>query len=275
MSSTVKSLLLGEESLPILTKPFWIVGSWMLVTALGLIFLGFKNFQLPDYNPEKPHRNEIETGDFKEDSPEVIKNKKRENIICWLTGLLIFFEVSLEMVFHSFTYTYGLCGPVKMTPVDAGWLNSIFFMTFTLGRLCSIPLSTILSPGMILFCANLGTLLCIGILIIFENLFTYYVTFGVAGFFVCFCFGSTITWLTNNTPSMKSRPMSFIFMGASLAGCISPPLASYAFDQKPIFVYYLCMIYVSITLALLLLLTFIARGAQKSKTAENAAKTCK
>ena len=64
--------------------------------------------------------------------------------------------------------------------------------------------------------------------------------------------------------------MSFIFMGASLAGCISPPLASYAFDQEPIYVFYLCMIYQAISFGLLVLLMIIARGVGKKSQDQNA-----
>lgn len=243
----------------------------MLITGLGLMFLGFKNFKLPDFNPEKPvaKPTAVQIQNSPEDEKDLemmTSNKKREHVICCIVGLLIYFEVSLEMVFHSFSYTYGLCGPVKMTPIDAGWLNSIFFITFTVGRICSIPLSTFLNPGTILVLAHIGTFTSIAILILFESLLGYYVAFGIAGFFVCFCFGSTITFLTNSTPSMKSRPMSFIFMGASLAGCISPPLASYAFDQEPIYVFYLCMIYQSVSFGLLVLGIVIARGTTGKKS---------
>ena len=261
------------DSWPILTRPFWIVGFWMLTTGLGLMFLGFKNFKLPDFNPDKPIPTTVQIQNSPEDEKDLSSklnvNKKREHVICWLVGLLIYFEVSLEMVFHSFSYTYGLCGPVKMTPIDAGWLNSIFFITFTVGRICSIPLSTFLNPGTILVLAHIGTFTSIAILVLFESLLGYYIAFGIAGFFACFCFGSTITFLTNNTPSMKSRPMSFIFMGASLAGCISPPLASYAFDQEPIYVFYLCMIYQSVSFGLLVLGMIIVRGGTRKNLSKD------
>ena len=45
------------DSWPILTRPFWIVGFWMLTTGLGLMFLGIKNFKLPDFKSEKPSKS--------------------------------------------------------------------------------------------------------------------------------------------------------------------------------------------------------------------------
>ena len=97
---------------------------------------------------------------------------------------------------------------------------------------------------------------------------------GIMGFGVCFYFGSAITWLTSNTPDLKSRPMSFIFMGSNIASFVAPPIASKMFDISPIYVFYLCMICVILTVLCFLSMIFIARGMnlgdKKMKNCQNA-----
>ena len=87
---------------------------------------------------------------------------------------------------------------------------------------------------------------------------------GLLGFSVCFIFGSGISWITSNIPSsMKNRPMSFIFMGANMATCVGPIVASKMFDLKPIYVFYACLGYVILTIACFLSMILIARGGNK------------
>ena len=161
-----------------------------------------------------------------------------------------------------------------MTPTGAGWLNTIYFATYLAGRLVSIPLSTMVSPSTIIVGSSLGTLVATVILIffgIYESI-ALFISTGLMGFSACFFFGSSITWLTSNIPTdMKSRPMSFMFMGANLATCVAPILASKMFDLNPIYVFYLCLVYVISTIICFLFMTLLARSGKKdhSYTKEN------
>ena len=84
-------------------------------------------------------------------------NSKR-NIILILFGILfMFLSYGIDMYFQSQIYVFGLCGPLELSPEYAGWLNTIYFANYLLGRLTSIPVSTILSPNSIIFISLVGS----------------------------------------------------------------------------------------------------------------------
>ena len=85
---------------------------------------------------------------------------------------------------------------------------------------------------------------------------------GLMGFCACFQFGSGITWLSSNIPNMSSRQVSFIFLGANLANCVFPPLASKLFndpDLGPNWVFYLTMLSLILTIFCFLFMNLIAK----------------
>ena len=95
---------------------------------------------------------------------------------------------------------------------------------------------------------------------------------GLMGFSVCFYFGSAITWLTSNlTPDLITRTMSFIFMGSNIASFAAPPIASKMFDLNPVYVFYLCLAFVILTVLCFLGMMYIAKGmnAQTDKSDNN------
>ena len=54
-----------------------------------------------------------------------------------------------------------------MTATNAGWLNTVYYATYTVGRLLSIPLSTMISPAKIITCSCLGALTATIIMVFF------------------------------------------------------------------------------------------------------------
>ena len=80
------------------------------------------------------------------------------------------------------------------------------------------------------------------------------------GFCACFQFGSGITWLSSNIPNMSSRQVSFIFLGANLANCVFPPLASKLFtDIDPNWVFYLTMLSLILTIVCFFFMNLVAK----------------
>ena len=81
------------------------------------------------------------------------------------------------------------------------------------------------------------------------------------GLCICFLFPSGINWLSSNIPNLSSRQISIIFLGSNLANCIFPPLASKLFNEfGPIYVFYMTLIVLIITLICYLLMLAITRG---------------
>ena len=67
-----------------------------------------------------------------------------------------------------------------MTATTAGWLNTVYYATYTIGRLASIPLSTMVSPSKIIIASSLGCLIATIILIFFgiNNSLAFFLSVG-------------------------------------------------------------------------------------------------
>ena len=144
------------------------VGLWVLFTAFGLVILGIKGLKLPSYSG--PSGIEVPISNKDQDYNEPPKfSKWRINALLWLMCLFISVVTTLDMTFQSKIFTFGLCGPLKMSLSRAGWLNTVFFVNYLVGRLVSIPLSTMVSPAKIILGSSL---ICFGasvLLVIFGN----------------------------------------------------------------------------------------------------------
>ena len=67
-----------------------------------------------------------------------------------------------------------------MTATTAGWLNTVYYATYCIGRLISIPLSTKVSPSKIIIGSSLGCLLATVILVFFgiNNYLAFFISVG-------------------------------------------------------------------------------------------------
>jgi len=71
--------------------------------------------------------------------------------------------VGAEIAYAGWVYSYAI-ERVGMRPAEAACLNSLFWSTFTVGRLCTIPLAAYLTPGALLvptMAIEVGSLLLI------------------------------------------------------------------------------------------------------------------
>ena len=144
------------------------VGVWVLFTAFGFVILGIIDLDLPSYSG--PSGIEAPISNIDQDYNEPPKFPKwRINALLWLMCLFIICIFSIDMIFTSESFTFGLCGPLKMSLSQAGWLNCVFLVNYLAGRLVSIPLSTMVSPEKIILGSSL---ICFGasvLLVIFGN----------------------------------------------------------------------------------------------------------
>ena len=123
---------------PVLFMPCYIIGTWIFVTSAGFIILGLKNIDLPKYN-----NNQIDDKKVKIDEKKS-RQKKYHGIVLVICGILsIFLTNGIDITFQSQIYIYGLCGPLNLSAEYAGWLNTLYYANYMVGRLVSIPLSTI------------------------------------------------------------------------------------------------------------------------------------
>ncbi len=137
----------------VMLGPCLIIGLWQLSVALLFLLQAGRNIELPTYQS-----NEDEEPEGVPAEGIVPKCKKTELKNMALIGLGFVFYVlfnGVDSYFKSQTYTYGLCGPLHMSANSAGWLNTLYYSLYLTGRLISIPLSTVISPGGIVTVSNI------------------------------------------------------------------------------------------------------------------------
>ena len=128
--------------------PYIIIGLWHFIAAAGLLLLGFSGLQMPNYYSENDVNNrKIE--------------KSFTNVKYWRTLLTMIyfyyvFTCGLEGFFMSMTYTYGICGPLKLSVSEAVLLNTLYYGAFLAGRFSGIFISKYLKPTKMILASLFG-----------------------------------------------------------------------------------------------------------------------
>ena len=188
----------------------------------------------------KNSTNEENVWDNKEESIDINKTATPHPRNCsespyWivvLASLFYFFSQGVDGFFQSQTYTFALCGPLKLETYYAGYINFAFFGSYCVGRLFCIPISQKLHPSMIIVSALTLCCLSSAFLSFFggSSLEALLVGNAVMGLSISFQFPSGLTWLASEMPGgMKSIYTSFMFTGANCGWIVLPPLASTLF----------------------------------------------
>ena len=93
------------------------------MVGLGFLFLAsFGKIQLPSFHSHKPVPTSENAQDILDDqeiideSVELQNNRNCKSILLLAHGVLFYFlTCGVDSYFQSQTYTFGLCGPLKMT----------------------------------------------------------------------------------------------------------------------------------------------------------------
>ena len=121
----------------------YIIGSWSLIVGLGLLILGIVNIELPSFQEEVLVVTNNETKSADKQAKNNSSWLDRSLLFCGI--LFVFFMSGIDILFQSHIYIFGLCGPLKLSAQHAGWLNTVYFVSFLIGRIVGIPLSMIIS----------------------------------------------------------------------------------------------------------------------------------
>jgi len=137
--------------------------------------------------------------------------------------LFLFFYVSAEITFGGWIYTYAVTLNLA-DAASAAYLTSLFWFTFTIGRLVSIPVAIRLAPAQILAAAFSGVAVFLGLLIAFPAS-TAVLWIAVAGI------GLTMApiWPSGYTLAVQSIRLTAgvsaaILLGDSVGGMVMPGL---------------------------------------------------
>ena len=135
--------------------------------------------------------------------------------------LFLFFYVGAEIAFSGWIYTYALT--LNLADVAmAAYLTSAFWLTFTLGRLISIPLATRFKPQQLIAAALAGCLTILGIALIVSPGSTFvWILAAVLGFCMAPIWPSGFT-LAGQSLSLTARISGIILLGDSLGFMMLP-----------------------------------------------------
>jgi MFS transporter, FHS family, Na+ dependent glucose transporter 1 len=136
-------------------------------------------------------------------------------------ALFLFFYVGAEIAFGGWVYTYAV--ELKLAPaVQAAYLTSAFWLTFTIGRLIAVPLATRFKPRQIISAALLGCIFFMGLVFVFAD---STVVLWIAALGVGFCMAPVYpSGFTLAVQGLKltARASSVILLGDSFGGMILP-----------------------------------------------------
>jgi FHS family Na+ dependent glucose MFS transporter 1 len=136
-------------------------------------------------------------------------------------ALFLFFYVGAEIAFGGWVYTYAV--ELNLAPaVQAAYLTSAFWLTFTIGRLVSVPLAARFAPRWMITAALLGCVFSMGLVFVFADSAT---ALWVAALTVGFCmapvYPSGFTLAVQGF-KLPARASSIILLGDSCGGMVLP-----------------------------------------------------
>jgi FHS family Na+ dependent glucose MFS transporter 1 len=157
-----------------------------------------------------------------EHATTTVQEKTRINYGVVIAAMLfLFFYVGAEIAFSGWIYTYALTLNLA-TVTTAAYLTSMFWLTFTLGRLISIPLAMRFKPPQLIAAALAGCLAILGAAFILQPSSTFvWILAAALGFCMAPIWPSGFT-LAGQSVRLTSRVSGIILLGDSLGFMVLP-----------------------------------------------------
>jgi FHS family Na+ dependent glucose MFS transporter 1 len=180
---------------------------WVLAVISGLAGLAMLSLKK---NPQ--HEHTIATGE----------TETRINYGVVIAAMaFLFFYVGAEIAFSGWIYTYALTLNLA-DETKAAYLTSAFWLTFTLGRLTSIPLATRFKPQQLIAASLIGCLAILGAAFIVQPSSTFvWILAATLGFCMAPIWPSGFT-LAGQSVRLTARVSGVILLGDSLGFMVLP-----------------------------------------------------
>jgi fucose permease len=159
-----------------------------------------------------------------------VKETTRINYPLVISAMLfLFFYVGAEIAFAGWIYTYAFTLNLA-DATTAAYLTSGFWLTFTIGRLISIPLAVRFKPQQLIAAALSGCLIVLGAaLILPRSSSLVWILATALGFCMAPIWPSGFT-LAGQSLKLTARVSGIILLGDSLGGMILPWLVGQVLD---------------------------------------------
>jgi hypothetical protein len=129
----------------------------------------------------------------------------------WLTlTLIVVYYATIcgnERLFQSMQFTFGLCGPLRLSPLDAVFTDKMYNVGFTLGRVVAVFATLVLTPQVMVSAATaaiVGSSVGIAALAGVSRDVYYALTF-VFGFSISWQYGSMYSFLAKHMDLVVSQ----------------------------------------------------------------------
>jgi FHS family Na+ dependent glucose MFS transporter 1 len=235
------SFLSFENSL-LLT--YWVIALLYLPSMIGLSLL--------------PSPKRIESTTLKEE-----KNRQTRLII--LFSLIFFTYVGVEITFGNWIFTYASESRLA-TDLQAAFLNSTFWGSFTAGRLIGIFLSKKVKPKTMLLINFTGTVFCLLLLVLFRGSVTILWTASMLlGLFLATSY-PTLMVFAGSLFTITGSITRWFMAGSGLGVLLIPFVMTYLFDKLGIRVVPIVLFIVSLVglMNLMVMLFFADKTIQKT-----------
>lgn len=196
--------------------PFVITGSWCVLFSFGYVFLGMLPLKMPQYYGEVEARS----------APKIVYWKP----LLVMTFFYYFITCGIERIYQPMAYTYGLCGPLRLSPSDAVVIDQSYNGGFMVGRITSIFVSKVVKPRTMVVC-SLVTCIASSIVIVScgtTSQYGVYAGTGLLGFFISWQYGSCYSWIAQKL-DITGPIAPVFFIGCGAGGLVFPPLSGFVF----------------------------------------------
>lgn len=186
---------------------------WVYWVLAGFaVLIGLNALTLPGQPRPAPHAPT-------EANPLTLQ--QRDYAIAGIAALFLFFYVGAELAFGGWVYTYATTLNL-MNAAQGAYLTSAFWLSFTLGRLLSIPLATRLPPKTLLSIALPSCLVILAGLMLQPNspVVLWCVAIGL-GFCMAPIWPTGFT-LAGQSLRLTARLSGLILLGDSLGAMVLP-----------------------------------------------------
>ncbi len=144
-------------------------------------------------------------------------------------ALFLFFYVGAELAFSGWIYTYAFTLELANATL-AAYLTSAFWLSFTIGRLISIPLAMRIAPQRMIGVALLGCLSILSVALVLPASSTLvWIMAPVLGFCMGPIWPSGFT-LAGRSLKLTARVSGIILLGDSFGGMVLPWLVGQVLD---------------------------------------------
>ncbi|HSV85920.1 MAG TPA: MFS transporter, partial [Levilinea sp.] len=146
-----------------------------------------------------------------------------------LLALFFFLSVGAEVAFGGWIYTYALHLQLA-SETHAAYLTSLFWGTFTAGRLASIPIAARVRPRWILLGDLIGIIIGLLVILFAPNPgVSIWIGTVIIGLSIASVFPTLISFAEHRM-ALSGKITSYFFVGASLGGMTIPWLIGQLFE---------------------------------------------